>query len=464
MIHLPRCLLHFEKSADTKMPTDFAEKVANVGLGLLRMGCGKVVRISLLDFRLFFQEENTSKLSRVAGIALAITLLPITLFLTIIGTVGLFFSKSYRDTLRVFESSIHNSEQPFLKLPSEILCSILSKLTTAELTTAALTCRDLSTTPIQICKEKIRMMSKLAKEFDIQVKELTSGRHSLIQSDLKNPHYLFRFDLKKWEQTLDQLQNRKSCGTFEQLLEECRWDLIEALSEYNVDQQLFEETSSYEDRARVRLSVNIDPDDKTEEEIAQELAEVKANRLINRLTIPEAMIGVESKKILEEAKNTMKGNIGIKPGLRYSFQEIFVMYPGAAENAMGPFLPLVISNLESLYWATNGQSNNNYQRHAKSKNYVHENAEYIHVDWLIGKKEGDRLILPKKEGCEQVIFRCMQRRYERRNRRFEQIIVDQLILHTPAIDQDHRYSPNDRPYLSQMLQVCNQALQKIKKA
>lgn len=80
------------------------EKIGNVGLGLLRIGFGRVFKVECVGrvsneqvavWNVFTQKEYSTA-ARVSAIALAILLLPITIFLAGIGCIGNAFSKSRR--------------------------------------------------------------------------------------------------------------------------------------------------------------------------------------------------------------------------------------------------------------------------------------------------------------------------------------------------------------------------------
>lgn len=74
-------------------PSDYAEKFGNFGLGLLRIGCGKILQVRKDSY---FKEIQYSKRQKIIALALAILTLP----LAICATVSVHISKTHLDTRR----------------------------------------------------------------------------------------------------------------------------------------------------------------------------------------------------------------------------------------------------------------------------------------------------------------------------------------------------------------------------
>lgn len=101
-------LINYNKSGFTTH-LDFAEKVGNLGVGLLSIGLGKQVTVKVekssitgeerVTFNSFKHSPDTLK-TRIAAIGVFLCLIPITLPLLLVGFLGKKFSKSYQMTMQ----------------------------------------------------------------------------------------------------------------------------------------------------------------------------------------------------------------------------------------------------------------------------------------------------------------------------------------------------------------------------
>jgi NTE family protein len=94
-------LIGFSRSYNVPEKADIGEKISDIGLGLLRMGFGHAVRVRRVELvngreKLFFEKKSYFAIQRIAAIAFAILILPITLLLIGVGVLGLALSKSHK--------------------------------------------------------------------------------------------------------------------------------------------------------------------------------------------------------------------------------------------------------------------------------------------------------------------------------------------------------------------------------
>lgn len=100
--------IEFSRSFNIEEKADMGEKMATIGLGLLRIGFGKTVRVRKIELingedEVFFEKNESPVNQRIVAIALAILLLPLTALLAGMGLVGIALSKSYKNLV----SQIH---------------------------------------------------------------------------------------------------------------------------------------------------------------------------------------------------------------------------------------------------------------------------------------------------------------------------------------------------------------------
>lgn len=94
---MSKLLIHFYRNSPINNQPDFGERVAKVGLGLLRLSFGKTVQVTYTEGQSHpsFKPLNRSVLTRIAAIIISILTLPASLLLAGIGCIGLNYSKSH---------------------------------------------------------------------------------------------------------------------------------------------------------------------------------------------------------------------------------------------------------------------------------------------------------------------------------------------------------------------------------
>jgi hypothetical protein len=107
-----KILTNYARSYEIEGTPDNAEKIADVGLGLLRLGFGKtfdVRNVKLVNGQteLFFELQPTSTLTRVIAIGICILAFPLTLVLATIGCIAFRFSKTHKETSLKLEKRIN---------------------------------------------------------------------------------------------------------------------------------------------------------------------------------------------------------------------------------------------------------------------------------------------------------------------------------------------------------------------
>lgn len=95
---IQRMLITFNR----KNGADFSEKLGNIGLGLLRIGCGRTVTVTNKSL---FTEKPYSTTARIAAIALFIFALPFTSILALIGCLSTAVSKSHAKMFQLYTQS-----------------------------------------------------------------------------------------------------------------------------------------------------------------------------------------------------------------------------------------------------------------------------------------------------------------------------------------------------------------------
>lgn len=109
------CLIQFNRLPQVECKADGGEKVAHGGLGLLRLCFGKSVKVTENHL---FKAEDRPLLVRIAAIVLAVLILPVTLILTAIGSIGLACSKSHPGLVdKYLAGLITNTPKPVSNAP-----------------------------------------------------------------------------------------------------------------------------------------------------------------------------------------------------------------------------------------------------------------------------------------------------------------------------------------------------------
>lgn len=254
---------------------------------------------------------------------------------------------------------------------------------------------------IKFVPKKIREVIDLAKVLDEQIQKLSGDTCRLIVGPTisEEEYQPFRFDIDKWEN----LAISHTDKSLEKLIEECRLDLVEALAEYNIN-------------AKYNLGeLQSDPDGTAS-------IDVEGTKLIDQLVVPptinENAVTDELRKILEDAKGTLKGDLILINFGGYHSEEDKIFRRRFLSTIDGHALgPLV------QFWMMNGECDNwidhSYPR-LKNLPKKFNRVNIMHVDSLIGKREGERLVIPHDDG--QLIFRCNQK-HRNRQSSFEERLV-----------------------------------------
>lgn len=118
-----KLLTTFDRNNNVERDADLGEKIGNIGLGLLRIGCGKIVTVEKIQKdsntilakinsndsdKTVFTDVVYSTSIRVVAVALFILAFPLTIPLTCMGCVGIAFSKSHQE---IFSSYIQTALQ-----------------------------------------------------------------------------------------------------------------------------------------------------------------------------------------------------------------------------------------------------------------------------------------------------------------------------------------------------------------
>lgn len=102
-------LIAFDKNFAKK---DCGEFLADVGLGLLRLGFGKVVKVTTESNKVVVSKQKFSTLTRICAIALFILVLPVAALLTAFGCIGAVSSRSYAQKIGFYAANMNVSAQP----------------------------------------------------------------------------------------------------------------------------------------------------------------------------------------------------------------------------------------------------------------------------------------------------------------------------------------------------------------
>lgn len=363
-------LIRFQREHDSIPQADNKEKAANVLLFPLHILFGKIRVIHTDSSPTDLYYTQTAKI--IVGIA-SVVLFPITILSTGIGMIVMACSSSYK-----LASSYQHSSPPedqgdhFLEEPI------------GEVQPAVEVIHHCEFTPL----------IALAKEFDRQIQELSEGRCRLLEDNHEPQpttivgYHPFKFDVEKWEMSsLD--PKARSCPD---RIRECRQDLVEALAEFNVSP-----------RAILHPSYEVKPSEYLQDQ-----------KWIDQLTVPEGF----PSDILEEAKNTLKGDlyIGVSPALGEPTKTMIPnLFFGIIDgSSLGPYVSISKINAESKEWTTD--------KYARCPN-TGFGSNFAHYDFLIGKREGDFVFYHCENG-QQIMFRLRQRRHRPNDGRdFEEQLV-----------------------------------------
>jgi hypothetical protein len=408
-------LTHFKRSEEI-YPTDWGEKIGNFGLGLLRIGFGKTVEIKKISNEATCREFEDPIILRIAAVALAVITLPITLILAGIGCIGFACSATHpflltktqqRSSIRPPTSStlkpkianpVKNEDWKrvfqkkgsfYTTVPSKIqaLLDPKDRVPTKSEKFSELDLCLYSDKSREKIKQDLNHLISIATHLDGQIKTLYGPNCSLLRENALFTGYdSFKFDIEKWNTILEQLSNPSltfRASNLKSLYEESRLDLIEALAEFNIDKRLLN-----------------GPDQIKIEEIRKEIEGIPRSteigeKAITSLIFPQEINGknISSRyaSILDEAKETVKGNVHL--------YEIFTPI-SESSNTYSTFHKLKLDNSHDNSSDLIAQGDiSNPECDGWSQDYYRKYLKYgafhIHLDWLIGKKNGDRIIIPK---------------------------------------------------------------------
>ncbi len=298
------------------------------------------------------------------------------------------------------DAKAHNrQESSYLGIPENAHQLILSHLSDSEdLKNVALTSEQLNQqvkssmgNRVSPAKETIAQMIEFAMLLNDEIKRITENKESLIglPEKITKDYSKFKFDVEKWQAILENIDKKPDLAAeFDALQNDCCLDLVEALAEYNINPNIIDDV--------------IDDDDDYNDSVTIEEVE---NRLISQIDVDNIAANLTTqqaetlKQILGEARCTLKGDVQVTNITSASFFRPMIPLPNRVTYEKGyregPFAFVHLCNPESEDWINHG-----YKRCIKG--YA------IHIEWLIGKKEGDRIIIPRgREGTSdrQVILR-----------------------------------------------------------
>ena len=267
------------------------------------------------------------------------------------------------------------------EIPSDVIHKMFCHFTTKELGILSQISTGTSQEIASIAKQKIQDTIISAYLIDSEIKKLTKDVFSLIGTNEKIAGYtdkeplcstFFKFDVVKWKEVLKDLENALQTGTTVTnspfLVKECELDLIEALAEYNVRRHhILHDQDVYK---TVNLST---------EEFERRFLDLLLNDN-NLKTFSPADV-----RIINAARGTCKVSLhlnNIPPNERARVSDCFPIIKNQSIN--GPYFRTHFDGCEC--------------KEGKIPEYrVSGNWTYINIDWLIGKKQGDRFILNSKE-------------------------------------------------------------------
>ena len=112
---IDKFLTSFHRASGFTTQADLGEKLGNIGLGLLRIGFGKIVSVQKISNNRDIQLKPSFDYPisvRIAAIALYAIAFPITIPLTFIGCIGATLSTSHKQLFSAFQSQILHQERP----------------------------------------------------------------------------------------------------------------------------------------------------------------------------------------------------------------------------------------------------------------------------------------------------------------------------------------------------------------
>ena len=261
--------------------------------------------------------------------------------------------------------------------------------------------RFMDTRMVQI-KNNISQLIEYANLLDEEIIRITNGKSSLIGVTPPSNEGIyndFKFDTEKWQKVIGGIKRFDLITKNEGLDRICYLDLVEALAEYNTNRE-----------------EHLPPHGRINREFGNVDEHTSLGcRPISKIEIQNIVKGLGSEKtevitqILDDAKSTLKGDLSLPfYSLKVSAGNIMLHAlnqennPNQEDNddVKGLFMCAVLYNRESYAWNWHDP---HYKRHL--------GGSMIHLDWLIGKQTGDRLLIPygiEEEGDRQIILRCQQ--------------------------------------------------------
>jgi len=346
----------------------------------------------------------------------------------------------------------HNAQNQYLRLPMDMHREILSYITDAEdLKNVALASESLKLkvwdsvkTKAKFATNTIQQLIDFAIRLDEKINIITDGEKHLIEVSKNGitDYHRFQFDRDKWQLIANNIEkNLDLAANADKMQAACRLDLVEALAEYNCIESYEVNNEVLADRRQ-----NTSPQD--ERPISQ--IDIDWESIDLKVSEKETL-----KQIIEDAKATVKGDAFIIPGCCWPNIKNFFggpMLPSHSQDKEkarlerhweGPFLGFWMANLESENWHSHY-----YSRHIR--------GEAIHIDWLLGKREGDRIVIPLDEKEEtadkQMILRLRQKSSRYNRYTFENLMI--LSLLRMLEPEDDRLEPEKSKKLLENLETA----------
>lgn len=403
------------------LSVDGWERLGNLCVGLLPLSCTKVVTVRKNEEgAVCFDEANTAH--KIVAIACAILVFPV----AFVGLLSFQISKSHRTVSRlhasyqyiqaqevdeivrrqIFDSrdysppellpfpehfSIEESpqeESSFVMLPNEMLFAIFSHLDFYSLYFTSKTSQLFQGYIAKYCSKRIKKTVQEAELFNGQITDLTGGRFSCVRT-LDTPaapfqgswkEIMFLFDLHKWKGIGSDLSEMEWRFNAVRLTYQCRFDLLESLAEYNVDQGLFEERV---EGAEVRFT---------------------GSHFIEQLQLPQGSKGEAS--ILSFAKQCLKVHFGGWLVGRLSNSYTLRHAERAFSSYCFPMSFYLNGGLEDSFFSTEDLRISNDSRYSSFNNKeIFVRANLSGKD-IIEAYEDKRLLL-KGRGPGAILLRCL---------------------------------------------------------
>ena len=252
----------------------------------------------------------------------------------------------------------------------------------------------------KLLDEKIK--EKLGKDISIIASDIGENTSNAIEERLKVT--FFKFDIKKWEKVLADLEtallaNQIVTNGYD-VFRQCELDLVEALAEYNVEEpHILNNFDEYEKRMNAFLdkTIKLPGESHLTLYVTKKYEFQMRNRFLNTLFSETDLDGMdpEMSMIIREAKQTCKASLEINQYLRLEETLDYLKFAHDPTHAtVGPYFQIILSGCECV------RGNLPDYRNPRKWGIV------INFDWLIGKRQGDRLVIPT-EG-EQYIIRLNQ--------------------------------------------------------